>query len=737
VTGRMFAGAPGALCDAGHVRTLLAAVPLALALLLPSVAPAAYVPGELIVRYEPGTETAERSGIRARVAADVEQNLGVPRLQLLDVDGEGVLAAARELNAQEGVAYAHPNYLMHFSAVPNDPGFGQTWGLRNTGQTIEGQAGTAGIDVDAPAAWDITRGNKSLIVAVLDSGIDPDHPDLAPNLWRNPGESGAGKETNGVDDDGNGRIDDWRGWDFSGKDNDPRDGVGGHGSHVAGTIGAKGNNGIGVSGVNWDVTLMPLKVGADDGSIDVAATVEAMTYAGKMGARVANMSFGGGVTAGEPMPTAQRDAIRASPKTLFVMAAGNEGTDNDKAATAKYPCNFSAEPNAICVAATDNRDQVADFSNFGPAHVQIAAPGKSIFSTVPPAAWHDDFETIVPGRYFKFSVNDPFSGAPTQNNWGRTNQYPPRTGDTGQWVLTDSPGAGVGYTVPANSGIQTATPFSARTHGPNDSCAVSFWWTPATATASSDPFSYNFYVEAKTASATAWNPGLPLGVTTYAAVLGPGWHQTTVGLDTAVWEQEEVLLRFRFEVLDGFGGFDPPNGDGIYLDDISIWCGPGVRPAYGMKNGTSMAAPMTAGVAALVAAKRPTATAAQLKQALLGGAEPVAGLAGKVSGGRLNALRALRYTPPGPKPDPPKDPCAGLGGLQLKQCKRSAACEERQGVKRKVCKKRATLLKKCDTIGKRKKKRLCVRRAKATAECEAVAKPKKRKKCRKRAAALK
>ena len=191
-------------------------------------------------------------------------------------------------------------------------------------------------------------------------------------MWSNAGESGGGRESNGVDDDHNGFVDDVRGWDFTDDGNDPSDGFG-HGTHVAGTIGAQGGNGIGVAGVNWDTSIMPVKVLTDQGWGTQADVAAGFVYAAANGAKVVNASLGGG---GDSQ--VMTDAVRGAPDTLFVVSAGNSHSDNDTGSMA--PCTIPSD-NLICVAATDKHDALAGFSSYGAQSVDLAAPGVDIVST--------------------------------------------------------------------------------------------------------------------------------------------------------------------------------------------------------------------------------------------------------------------------------------------------------------------------------------------------------------------
>ncbi|MCT7957885.1 S8 family serine peptidase [Laspinema sp. D3] len=259
------------------------------------------------------------------------------------------------------------NYIAPSTFV-NDSSFNKLWGLHNTGQT----GGKVDADIDAVEAWQQQTGKKSVVVAVIDSGGDYRHQDLAANNWRNTGEIAG----NGIDDDGNGFVDDVYGYDFHNNDGDPMD-DNGHGTHVAGTIGAKGNNNLGIVGVNHDVSLMHLKFLNNNGSGSTYNAVRAVEYAIKMGADVINASFGGG-----GYSSAFYDVIQKAQNAgiTFVAAAGNNNNNNDD--KPYYPTNYNVG-NVISVAATDHQDNLAYFSNYGDKTVDLGAPGVGILSTLP------------------------------------------------------------------------------------------------------------------------------------------------------------------------------------------------------------------------------------------------------------------------------------------------------------------------------------------------------------------
>ena len=284
--------------------------------------------------------------------------------------GQNLEQAMQRFANDPAVEVVEPNYELSIIAYPNDPFFDNLWGMDNDGQS----GGSVDADIDAPEAWDIYTGSNSVLVAVIDTGVDYNHEDLADNIWTNTGEIPG----NGIDDDGNGYIDDIHGYDFVNNDGDPMD-DNGHGTHVSGTIAAVGNNGIGVAGVNWDATIMGLKFLGYDGFGSASDAISAILYATDMGARLTSNSWGGNGGS-----QALLDAINAADaaNVLFVAAAGNDGRNTDS--YPKYPQGFDA-PNILSVAATDHDDNKASFSNYGATSVDLGAPGVDVLSTFPTA----------------------------------------------------------------------------------------------------------------------------------------------------------------------------------------------------------------------------------------------------------------------------------------------------------------------------------------------------------------
>ncbi|HKX30064.1 MAG TPA: S8 family serine peptidase, partial [Blastocatellia bacterium] len=333
-------------------------------------------PGELIVKFREGVPLWQQELITLAFGRSEKPIRGHHRLRRLTVkDGNDLSRAMEELNELDSlIEYAEPNYLVTRAGdvgrtppAPNDPKFPEQWALANTGQ----RGGAEGADIGALAGWQQTTGSRATIIAVIDTGIDPGHPDLIHNLWLNR-EEAEGRE--GVDDDHNGYLDDLAGWNFV-DDSSAIDDDHGHGTAMAGIIAAEADNGGGLSGVMWRARLMPLKALDRSGTGAISEVVEAIDYAAAQGASVINCSFGT-----EGYSQSLLDAIdrAAASGALVVASAGNQGAD--LAHTPYYPASYNLG-NLIAVAASTNTDQLAEFSNWGADNVQIAAPGVEIVTT--------------------------------------------------------------------------------------------------------------------------------------------------------------------------------------------------------------------------------------------------------------------------------------------------------------------------------------------------------------------
>jgi subtilisin family serine protease len=600
---------------------------LAAALVLPSVAlpaqeqpapsgpvapaSAGAVPDHVIVVWKPGATREERLAARDDADAGFVRTLGDVQFQLLRPQaGQSVADAIAALRDDPSVQTATRDTYDVPHATTNDPLFGQLWGLQNVGANVDGFSGAIpGVDVDALAAWDRTRGTASTVVADLDTGYRFEHPDLAPVVWSNPADP-----ANGVDDDGNGIVDDTHGADFVGNDarapttdGDPTDDDvvdGGHGVHTAGTIGAAGNNGIGISGVAQDVRIMPLRVCHP--SCPSASQISAINYAGAHGARAANMSLGG--------PTANpavQAAIAANPQVLFVLSAGNgddpirrDGIGDDNDVIPAYPCSYPLD-NIICVAALNQADGLASFSNFGATSVDVGAPGTEILSTFPRTTpLEDTFEAA------DFASRWTATGA--QGGFARTNEAPLTS-----FGMGDSPGA-----TPVANSVRESTSAGVTIPAGLKSCQIHH---TRALSLGGGTYSYRALLN-----------GVEIVSSTGATRSGAFFLDVD---DADVAPGGRLQLAFRYTA-----GGAPSASDGVWLDDVSFTCMQAVGQAAGFdfRDGTSMAAPHVTGAAALLFSLNPSASAAQVRAALLATVHPVAALAGKTTtGGRIDAALAL------------------------------------------------------------------------------------------------
>ncbi len=574
----------------------------------------AYVPDQVLVEFR--AETRDEATRRHRERYGFEtlrrfRTIGAQQMRL--PAGTSVERALELLRTDPDVVYAEPNYYRSADLLPDDPEFSLLWGLHNTGQPVNDTVGTPDADLDATEAWDVTTGTGDVVVAVIDSGLDFSHPDLAANVWTNPGEIPA----NGVDDDANGYVDDMRGWDFIADDNAPTpNDAHGHGTHVAGTIAATGNNGTGVVGVSWNARIMPLRYLDAYGTGDTADAILAIEYASAMGARIINNSWGGG-----GFSQALLDAIEASP-AVVVCSAGNSAADTD--AVAHYPGSYPS-PNIVTVAATDPDDALAPFSNYGVTTVDTGAPGTDTFSCAPgrQTLWVDDFDD---GSISEWSMGGP------RNEWGTTtSQF-----FSGTYSLADSPVDD--YATRTNSWCRApALDLTGQRHAKLTFRVRGY----------SEPGYDKLSVEVST-DTVVWvaRPIKVSGVGLLYALSGSisEWRDAEVDLGLL---DGAVTAYVRFAFLSDWSN----NYDGWYIDDVALTVASDVYDGteYHFLSGTSMAAPHVSGLASLVAGLHPTWNAGQLKQALLDTVDPLPALAGKtVSGGRINAFGAVSVpTSPG------------------------------------------------------------------------------------------
>ncbi|HEX5145892.1 MAG TPA: S8 family serine peptidase, partial [Conexibacter sp.] len=600
-------------------------------------------PDRLIVEFEPSATSGDRGEGRTDAGTTLVRTLGARRFQLVRPQaGQPLGDALAALRADPSVKAVQRDGWSTPQSIPDDPLFGQEWGLLNDGLGVGGFVGAvAGDDIDVTPAWDRTVGSPSVVVADIDTGYRFAHADLGPVAWTNPGEGGV---ANGRDDDGDGIVDDLHGADFVGSsadapaiDGDPTDDDlidGGHGVHTAGTIGAAGNNGVGVTGVAQDVRIMPLRVcshSPSDNAVECpySAEVEAINYAGAHGARVANMSLGGT----SPAPTV-RDAMAENPNVLFAIAAGNDAEDDDSAASAHYPCVYDpstsgipgAVDNVICVAATDQADELASFSDWGASTVDLGAPGTETLSTFPQSSYFsDDFEA---GDFAS-------RWSATSGGGFRLSQEAPLTSRG----ITDSPGAAP----PASTTTASTSPAFAVPADAGD-CTLSGDWT--------------FSKGSGSVSFTLLRDGSPFRTLTVSVATGDGPFEADAltGLDGA---SVQIELTYTSDST-------PSANEGVWLDDVDLSC---INPVssttgYAFLQGTSMATPHVSGAAALLFSLDPSASVTAVRSALLSSVDPDPALAGiTTTGGRLDvaaamdALVPISGAPPASSPTaPPASP---------------------------------------------------------------------------------
>jgi len=570
----------------------------------------AYKAGELLVKFRDGATPEQIAALHARLGSVVIKNLPKLRLQRIKLKtGLAEAEAIRQYQEAAIVEHVELHALRYPQATPNDPGFPSQWNLRKIG---------------AEALWNITTGNRDVIVAVIDSGVDYKHPDLRDNIWVNTAEQNGQP---GVDDDGNGHPDDIYGWDFADNDNDPFDpgDSSGHGTHVAGIIGAVGNNGVGVSGVNWKIRIMPLKVTADGRTaFEEADIIEAIDYAIANGADVVNCSFGGSLPSLNEY-TAFKNLKQAG--ILAVCAAGNYGNDMDKGGKI-YPASYMVDnvihdttdifcpglDNILSVASTDSSDALAASSNYGKTTVDVAAPGESIYSTAPLSGTTASVRSVDASP----AVEYPALGM----------EYAALT--TAEGIAGALYDCGMGYSgYTCESEVMDQIPAAVSGNialiqrGNCDGQAFYFSQKVANAMAKGaagviiynnlkdDPYDDdNFDTEGGTLGAPgSWIPVVSISKTAGEALLS-------------------LLSKAPLRV--------------------ALTNKPTVNP-YKDMTGTSMAAPHVAGLAGLIYGQCPSVGYADIKAAIINTSDKIPALADKVaSGGRINALASLTSMfPPG------------------------------------------------------------------------------------------
>ncbi|MBU4580801.1 MAG: S8 family serine peptidase [Proteobacteria bacterium] len=532
-----------------------------------------YKKGELLVRFKPGATDRQMEELHRSLGSSVLGTISKLRLQRIRLrTGLAEMEAMALYAASAIVEHAERHALRYPNRAANDPYADLQWGLAN---------------IHAGEAWDITPGKPAVVIAVIDTGVDYQHPDLRGNIWINAAEIPG----NGIDDDGNGYVDDIRGWDFAGNDainpvadNDPMD-VDGHGTHIAGIIAASGNNGLGIAGINWQARIMPLKVQADNSNSFLEfAIIEAIQYAIDQGAKIVNSSFGGSAGSAEEEGafTALKDA-----GVLAVCAAGNSTQNTD--VTANYPAGYPLD-NIISVAASGSDDKLASFSNWGPTSVDLMAPGVSIYSTTLESSGTDARVRVAGSNPVEYAALGM--------------EYAGRTGENG--ITGTAYNCGQGYTDQFPDGVTGYIALIQRGNRDGN----------------------DFYFDQKVQNAQVAGAK---GVIIYNNRVPPDSFDASGGTlgSPGDWVPAVSITKAAGEALIALGS-----------PTVTLINRPVI---YAYMNGTSMAAPHVAGVAGLLLAQCPSLSYTGIKSAILDTADPIGSVADKmVSGGRVNAFAALK-----------------------------------------------------------------------------------------------
>jgi subtilisin family serine protease len=567
----------------------------------------AYVAGEVLVKFKPVFSAQDRTATVAAQGHAVLANLNQPGwVQVKVGTGQTMTQVLAAYQNDPSVEYAQPNYIYHTTAVPNDTQYGQLWAFKNTGQTVNNSLtqppsspiystnnpGAPGNDMGIEKAWDHITDCSSVVVAVLDTGVKYDQEDLTANMW-----NGGSSFPN-------------HGFDFVNNDNDPED-LNGHGTHVAGIIGASGNNSLGATGVCWKASIMAVRVMDTTGSGTTANIIQGINFAVSHGAKVINMSLGGG----GGFDSAFSDAITHAQTNdvVIVVAAGNDGVNNDINGNDFFPCNFT-QPNLICVAALDQSYALANFSNWGATSVDVGAPGTNILST-----WAGSNATISDNFNTGGALNWTTSG-------GWAYKQLPLSGSTVD-VLVD-PG-----TFPSGSYLDNADNRVYKSFDLSGNNVATLNFSTQFSIQTFDFLNLNH----RSSGGDPFVGGVQLdhtnGVTD--GVVGPLSYDLSACIS--------ATCSVGFQLLTNASAHD----QGVAILRFSIDTLTFSTTSYNTIDGTSMATPEAAGLATMLRAYNPQYTFADVVNAITKGGRATTSLAGKTTTGKaIDVMSSLAYINP-------------------------------------------------------------------------------------------
>jgi subtilisin family serine protease len=577
----------------------------------PGAAAQQYVPGEMLVKFKPTVSAQSGRAAVAAIGGSVQQILNGNMMLVKLPAGQDAAAAASAYSSASNVEYAQPNYIYHATAIPNDTNYGSLWSLKNSGQTVNtpvqgggwlyttNNPGTAGNDMNLEPAWNHITDCSSAVVAVIDTGVNYTQEDLAANMWTSVTYPNHG-------------------YNFvtgEGAANDPMD-LAGHGTHVAGIIGAVGNNALGVTGVCWSAKIMAVRVLNSQGSGTTASIINGVNFAVTNGAKVINMSLGG---AG-PFDQAYSDEITnaLNNDVVVVVAAANDTNNNDT--SPRYPCNFT-HANLVCVAALDQNFALASFSDWGATSVDVGAPGTNMLSS-----WAGTNTTIT--DTMNAAAAWTFTGGWNYMTWLDGNLTSHNGfADPAVWSAASPYGQGV------NDSIYKTFDLSIYT-----TAVLNFWingkvnvgdgFSAKMNTVTGDPFATGgmFIYDQNSAMNVNWNFNFY-----------PNFYAVTADLSSC--KSVNCTIGFKLMSDAASTGAMGPMVTNFTIDTLTV-----NTASYNTENGTSMASPAVAGVAAMVRAYNPQYTYADVVSSIKNSGRSVASLAGKTTTGKaVDATAAIAY----------------------------------------------------------------------------------------------